>query len=213
MKKYRNKSRRKQIKKKNKTEKKIKNKTKTKKSFLNLEIIYIGHGKDGIIFEIKSNSNDNDNNDNVIKILKQGILINKDLMTALHKIDPDEKRFLHYTIPDEIWKINNILKNKYIIDHCKKYHFPIDSTNQIVLLKKLIPLLGLNKEQFRYLRNSMQLLHNNNISHGDLIDNVMMDPITNNPIIIDWENAKLNADPFDINIDVNTFSNNFKKNM
>ena len=49
------------------------------------------------------------------------------------------------------------------------------------------------------------ILHENNISHGDLPDNVMLDPQTNNPIIIDWENANLNAGPKDKEIDYNTF--------
>ena len=51
----------------------------------------------------------------------------------------------------------------------------------------------------------MEILRKNNISHGDLPDNVMLDPQTNNPIIIDWENANLNATDKDKEIDLNTF--------
>ena len=80
-------------------------------------------------------------------------------------------------------------------------------------MKKLNPIntRELNKQQYRYLRESLQILHDNNISHGDLIDNVMVD-LNNNPIIIDWENAKLNADYIDKKIDNDAFlsSGNFK---
>ena len=45
---------------------------------------------------------------------------------------------------------------------------------------------------FRYIRKSIEiLLHANNIKHGDLSNNVMIDKHDKVPRIIDWENAKL----------------------
>ena len=68
----------------------------------------------------------------------------------------------------------------------------------------------MTKAQYRYLRDSLQILHNNNISHGDLPTNVMMNPINNMPIIIDWEEAKMDADDLDKQIDMNGFFSYYK---
>lgn len=167
------------------------------------EIHVIGQGKDGLVIEI--------DHDVIVKILKQGIRINQPLINKLEKIDPDEKHFSQYIFPNSSWILNEILNNQNIIQFCQNHHFNIDNTNEMVIIKKkLIPLDKLNKTQYRHLRSSLELLHSHKISHGDLVDNVMIDPVTNNPIIIDWENAKLNADAIDIDIDQRSFRLNFK---
>ena len=68
----------------------------------------------------------------------------------------------------------------------------------------------MTKSQYRYLRESLEILHKNNISHGDLPTNVMIDSNTNMPVIIDWEEAKMNADKIDKQIDMNAFLYNYK---
>jgi tRNA A-37 threonylcarbamoyl transferase component Bud32 len=67
----------------------------------------------------------------------------------------------------------------------------------------------MTKIQYRYLRDSLNLLHDNNISHGDLPGNVMLQS-NNMPVIIDWEDAKLEADIIDKQIDTTAFLNHFR---
>ena len=82
----------------------------------------------------------------------------------------------------------------------------------IVFERKLNPFDNkkMTKAQYRYLRESLKILHANNISHGDLPDNVMIDPINNMPIIIDWEEAKTDTDTINKEIDMNAFLDNYK---
>jgi len=82
----------------------------------------------------------------------------------------------------------------------------------IVFQKKLksVNLKKLTKKQYRYLRKSIEILHTNNITHGDLPDNVMIDIQDEMPRIIDWENATLNADNIEKQIDFYAFFTHFK---
>jgi len=47
---------------------------------------------------------------------------------------------------------------------------------------------ALTKQQYRYLKAFLQLLHDNGIAHGDLLGNVML---LHNPVLIDWDTAVL----------------------
>lgn len=60
------------------------------------------------------------------------------------------------------------------------------------------------------MRDSIDILHDKNISHGDLPNNVMLHPYIGMPVIIDWEEAKVNADSLDKEIDRIAFLNHFK---
>jgi len=77
----------------------------------------------------------------------------------------------------------------------------------------LIPIADpkkMTKIQYRHLRSGIELLHQNGISHGDLVENVMLDPRDGMPRIIDWTTASLNASPVERNIDYIAFMNFFK---
>ena len=50
----------------------------------------------------------------------------------------------------------------------------------------------LTTSQYRYLKESMYLLHRNGLAHGDLIDNVML--AGELPVIIDWDTAVLKSE-------------------
>ena len=192
----------------NKTKKHLKKKyNKTKKHLQKKGGTIIGKGKDGFIIDTLTYDDYNKDNGYVAKIFKQGINVNKELNDKLKEIDPCENRFLQYIIPSSSFNKELLSNNEDIKEYIKQNNFLFDNTNNIVFIKKLnsIDTTKLTKQQYRYLRKSLEILHENNISHGDLPDNVMVDPETNNPIIIDWENAKLNSSTNDKAIDYNTF--------
>jgi len=164
----------------------------------------LGVGNDGCIIDSISCGDLSQENNFVAKLLYNDKKINTELNEALKRLDPNNERYNYYYIPD--------------YDTCdKREHFDEDfstcskngniSTSNMVFQRKLVPIdtTKLVRGQYRYLRDSLQILHDNNISHGDLPDNVMLDPITNMPIIIDWEKGKTGADVLDKEIDRNAF--------
>ena len=193
----------------NKTKKYFKRKynKKTKRNLNKNGGTIIGKGKDGFIIDTLSYDQYNKDNGYVAKIFKQGIYVNKELNDKLNEIDPEGIRFLQYIIPTSSFNKELLSNNEDIQEYVKQNNFAFDNTNDVVFIKKLNPIdtTKLTRQQYRYLKKSLEILHENNISHGDLPDNVMLDPQTNNPIIIDWENANLNASPKDKEIDYNTF--------
>ena len=191
----------------NKTKKHLKRKyNKTKKHLKRKGGAIIGEGKDGFIIDSLSYDGYNKENGYVAKIFKQGIHVNKELNDKLNEIDPGETRFLQYIIPSSKELLSN---NVDVQEYIKQNNFVFDNTNNVVFIKKLNPIdtTKLTKKQYRHLKESFEILQKNDISHGDLPNNVMVDPETGNLIIIDWENAKLKADTIDKRIDSNAFFN------
>ena len=172
----------------------------------------LGIGKDGCIIDSFFCGKYSKENGYVTKIFDKKITINKILNDKLHEIDPENKRFNRYFYLDSS---NDCSKNIMIHNSdyisCLKKGLDLDE-NKIVFQKYLIPFdpERMTKKQYRYLRESLQILHNNNISHGDLPNNVMLDPDDMLPRIIDWEEAKIPADELDKNIDFNAFLHYFK---
>jgi serine/threonine protein kinase len=169
----------------------------------------LGMGKDGCIIDSISCGELGGENEYVAKYLYQDKVINMELNDTLKRLDPSNERFNYYLFPD---KDKCIINEDYDSDiqACRK-NGKIDTSN-LVFQKKLIPLDGkkMTREQYRYLRQSLSILHDNNISHGDLPENVLLNPENNLPVIIDWENAKMNADNLDKQIDYNAFLDNYK---
>ena len=124
----------------------------------------------------------------------------RNLQAKLVKIDPEEKFFIHYR-PETACTYNRKSSAKW------KY-------KTIHVMKKVIPLVGLNREQYRHLNKAVTLLQDNNIAHLDLPNNVMMDPKDNMPRIIDWGESKMYASKKDAelgtSIDRNAFLRNYK---
>ena len=122
------------------------------------------------------------------KVFKQGVTPNMEIQDNLEQIDPDETRYIRY-------------------HKCMSGEFP----EEVVFMRKLKPLdtTKMTRKQYRYLRDSIDLLHKNGISHGDLPGNVMVSD-DDLPRIIDWETSRLN-DEIAIGIDKNAFySTQFK---
>ena len=160
----------------------------------------LGRGKDGYIIDSLSCGQFSKKNGYVAKLFNKGITINKSINDKLAQTDPDNKRFNRYYFPlgQDILASNTILE--------------FDDTIAIGFQKYLIPFTPKNmtKPQYRYLRESLEILKATGISHGDLPDNVMLDPNDNLPIIIDWENATFSTNESDFIIDWNAFLFHYK---
>jgi hypothetical protein len=164
----------------------------------------LGFGKDGCIIDSLSCGEFSRENGYVAKIFKKGIIINYAVNNKLAQIDPDNKRFNRYYFPlqDECGQ-----DMKPTPDLLACFKNDADFNGEVVFEKYLIKMnpKNMTKLQYRYLRESLEILKANRISHGDLPDNVMIDPNDNLPRIIDWENATFSTNESDFIIDANAF--------
>lgn len=167
----------------------------------------LGSGKDGCIIDSLSCGHFSKKNGYVAKIFKKGIVINKEVNNKLAQIDPDNKRFNRYYFPLDNECDQDTKTNPDILACFKNGEF----NNAIVFEKYLISFnpKTMTKSQYRYLRESLEILKTNGISHGDLPDNVMLDPMDNLPRIIDWENATFSVNESDFIINWNAFLHHY----
>jgi RIO-like serine/threonine protein kinase len=183
----------------------------------------LGYGKDGCVVDSIKYDIFSSENGYVAKVFKQHAR-NVELQNLLREIDPNEKRFArYYYIPTNVPLETFFNKN---LQECGRKMYNdiayngIPSYNDIAFVKRLEPLnpKTLTRSQYRYLRGSIKILHDNGITHNDLIGNVMIDPIDNKPIIIDWDNAQHfdnqsndnNDFKLNVEIDNNAFLTHFK---
>jgi hypothetical protein len=177
---------------KRKTNKRKTNKRKTQKLDRNiLGAGVLGTGASGCVVDSISCGNLSRENGYVAKILNTNVDINIPLQNKLAEIDPNNERFNRYYLPsDNNCEIEGIINNADI-RACLQKGLQLNENN-IVFQRYLVPLKSshtMTKEQYRYLRESLDILYKNKILHNDLPDNVMIDPDDNMPRIIDWDNA------------------------
>jgi len=205
---------------KTKTKKKIKTKkktkTKTKKQKYKRGGTILGTGASGCVIDSISCGKFSRENGYVAKVLNKNVDINILLQNKLAEIDPENKRFNRYYFPnDNNCQIKGIINNADI-KICLQKGLQLNQDN-IVFQRYLLPLESnhtskqpLSKSQYRYLRESLDILFKNKILHNDLPDNVMIDPDDNLPRIIDWDNATfLDNDSFAM-IDYNAFLHHYQ---
>ena len=160
----------------------------------------IGKGKDGCIVATYNNvssshspSSQQQNPVNVYKIHMHGVFP-KELMCKLKNIEKSiENGNKYYNIEEQVYD-NSIIPLNILQECCGKSSL---QSVYITSMSYLLPIENttkLTRVQYRHLRDGIQLLHKNGIVHGDLVDNVMLDPIDNLPRIIDWNNAYVAAD-------------------
>lgn len=121
----------------------------------------------------------------VLKVYQKKPTINWRLQTALQEIDPLQLRYIHY----------------------------VRTMNpRIMMMKRLLPLdpLRLNRSQYRYLRKSVEFLGEHNLSHGDIPGNVMLDPVTLMPVLIDFDHGQVRASKDDKSMDYMAFMTHAK---
>ena len=164
----------------------------------------IGTGTSGCVIDSISCGELSRENGYVAKLLNKNVTINILLHRKLAEIDPDNKRFNRY-YPCEIVDI----KNNVDIKACLQKGLQL-SDNNIVFQRYLVPLVRMSKSQYRYLRESLNILYKNKILHNDLPDNVMIDPDDNMPRIIDWDHATfMDNNSYDM-MDYNAFLHHYK---
>ena len=169
----------------------------------------LGSGMDGCVIDSISCNEFSKENGYVAKIVNDEATINKELHEKLAEMDPENKRFNRYYFPKDSCVIDLEKNEDYL--SCLKKGIPFEKKH-IVFEKFLLPLDNdqMTKKQYRYLRDSLQILHENNISHGDLPNNVMVDPEDDLPRIIDWDRSQLNAEDLDKQMDYSAFMHFFR---
>ena len=170
----------------------------------------LGIGKDGCVIDSLSCGEFTKENGFVAKILNKDVVINIPVNSRLAEIDLENKHFNRYYFPEN--NCDYDIMNNPEIQTCLQKGMNLN-VNNVVFQKFLLPIKNtsnLSKDQYRYLQNSLQLLHDNNITHGDLPDNVMIDPGDEMPRIIDWENAYITNDPTFKEMDRRAFLTHYK---
>ena len=172
----------------------------------------LGIGKDGCIIDSLSCGEFTKENGFVAKILNKDVVINIPLNNKLAEIDPENKRFNRYYFPENNCYSDYDIMNNPDVKTCLQKGMNLN-VNNAVFQKYLIPIKNtsnLSKDQYRYLRDSLKILHDNNITHGDLPDNVMIDLGDELPRIIDWENASITNDQIFKDMDMRAFLTHYK---
>jgi serine/threonine protein kinase len=156
----------------------------------------IGNGVQGCIIDSLRCGEFSNELGYVAKVVKKGIKDSKKdmefakIQEILRKHDPHEERFAYYHIQtDSMCDI----KDNFDVKECElKTKSEVD-TNRFFMTKKLMVVdpLKLNRKQYRHLRDSINILREIGIIHGDLPDNIMLNSLTNLPIIIDWDSSIL----------------------
>jgi hypothetical protein len=173
----------------------------------------LGSGSEGCILDSFSCGDHSIQNGYVAKIVKKDSIDNYDkIHEILIEVDPYEERFALYHVRRSS---ECSLPSPSDIHECeKKLKSPLN-IERILITKLLQPIHDnkkLTKTQYRYLRKSVEILRDINIHHGDLLDNVMLNPETKLPIIIDWgHNSRIMtkndaARDFDYNIFMRNYS-------
>ena len=156
------------------------------------------------------------NNGYIARLKLNGEIIDKDIHKTLKEIDHGIDRFSSFYFDYDVNSPEFINQTKREELMC---FFDTDDFSHIVIYKRLnsVDIRQLTKIQYRYLRDSLVVLHKNKIIHGDLPDNVMIDPDDQMPRIIGWKHSKKydKCDHYDdmmtgIEIDMNAFFTHYK---
>ena len=180
--------------KKNTRKKKVK-KNKRRKTIKRSGGEILGKGMQGCIIDSIECGNYTKENGFVAKIMKKENKseIFESIQIKLKDADPNEERYALYH------KQNCDISQNKDVKKCEKLlGYEVD-TNNIFFTKKLdiINPLELNKFQWRHLRDSVALLRKIGIIHGDLPGNIMLNPDTKMPVIIDWDSSLLSDSSYD----------------
>ena len=149
----------------------------------------VGEGNDGVVAKIIFPPDDRFPLFNCVKFYRQGVKPNTKILEVLKKIDAPGFRFAPYVV----YPLNNI--NPYYTSVITK---KIGALEPVVTLsplyKKMDDPKRLTRSQYRHLRSSVDILTRNNIIHGDILGNVMLDTQTGTPILIDFDKSEITFD-------------------
>ncbi len=153
------------------------------------------------------------NNDYNARLQQKHEIIDKDVHKTLKEIDLDLDRFasFYFGYDENSPEFINQTKREELMRF-----FDTDDFYHIIVYKRLnrVDPRQLTKIQYRYLRDSLVVLHKNKIIHGDLPENVLIDPNDQMPRIIGWKHSKkydsYNDMTTGIEIDMNAFFLHYK---
>ena len=204
-----------------KNNKKIKNKRKSRSSrrtYKNRRAVkgvggaILGMGKDGCIIDSLNCPPYSKDAGYVAKLFKENHAVNAHLQAVLLSLDPDEKRFAQYKVPSDCPSSSSSFADNEDVALCKERLGSDIGTIAFMWILEPVDEKHLTKSQYRYLRESLEILHSHGITHGDLPGNVMIHPIDKMPRIIDWGNARISHDDDALvkQMDNNAFLMHFK---
>ena len=130
--------------------------------------------------------------------------VRRDIYSKLHSIDVNGIYFqkVRYRL------LRSLYDNSQIRELRKHSQKDFRKTSMISLVYAKLNPKGLTRKQYRHLRKGIELLGKHNILHGDLPDNVMLNKNTGMPIIIDFDEARL--DSKNTSMDYNAFLSHYK---
>lgn len=171
----------------------------------------LGIGKDGCIIDSLNCPPYSKDAGYVAKLFKEKNAVNAHLQAVLLTLDPDEKRFAQYKVSADCLSSSSFADNKEVA-LCKERLGSDIGTIAFMWMLEPVDEKHLTKSQYRYLRESLEILHSHGITHGDLPGNVMIHPIDRLPRIIDWGNARISHsdDTQGKQMDNNAFLMHFK---
>ena len=137
----------------------------------------------------------------------------KAIYSRLRELDPEGLRygnvrfdmFFNVLTPDQVVGIGAVVPSAFVVG----------SNEVMVSSQQYLPLARrdykhLTREQYMHLARSIAMLREARISHNDLLDNVMLHPQTNMPVIIDFDESKIHVtDATVLNMDTNTLLHSF----
>ena len=172
----------------------------------------LGIGKDGCIIDSLNCPPYSKDAGYVAKLFKEKNAVNTHLQSVLLSLDPDEKRFAQYKVPSDCPSSSSSFANNKDVILCKERLGSDIGTIAFMWILEPVDEKHLTKSQYRYLRESLEILHEKGITHGDLPGNVMIHPIDKMPRIIDWGNARISHsdDTLGKQMDNNAFLMHFK---
>jgi len=127
--------------------------------------------------------------DSILKTHTDAKKLQPELHCRLKRIDPDGHRFGYYTPVS----LDSILE----ADEISNYNNQLEEGITLTSIAQTVPVYKpwiekITKVQRRHLQRSLEILMKNNIIHGDIIGNVMLNPRNNNlPIIIDFDEGQV----------------------
>ena len=171
----------------------------------------LGIGKDGCIIDSLNCPPYSKDTGYVAKLFKEKNAVNAHLQAVLLSLDPDEKRFAQYKVSSDCSSSSSFADNEDVA-LCKERLGSDIGTIAFMWMLEPVDEKHLTKSQYRYLRESLEILHSHGITHGDLQGNVMIHPIDKMPRIIDWGNARISHsdDTLGKEMDNNAFLMHFK---
>ena len=119
----------------------------------------LGIGKDGCIIDSLNCPPYSKYAGYVAKLFKEKNAVNTHLQSVLLSLDPDEKRFAQYKVPSDCPSSSSSFANNKDVILCKERLGSDIGTIAFMWMLEPVDEKHLTKSQYRYLRESLEILH------------------------------------------------------